>query len=485
MPNALCDKKMSFDECELAILRAAVDNAEEKIGKRTVNSPEIQQIITIVENFIKKKGLICYGGTAINNILPKEDQFYNREVELPDYDFFTPNALEDAKELADAYFKMGLTEVEAKSGQHFGTFKVFVNFIPVADITSVPKELYKTLKAESIKVAGIYYAPPNYLRMSMYLELSRPAGDTSRWEKVLKRLTLLNKHYPLSAKQCMEVDFQREMADKVHGQEIYETVKETLINQSVVFFGGYAISLYSKYMPVSLQKQLKKIPDFDVISSDPETTAEIIKERLKDINIKNVKIIKRPGISDVIPEHLQVQVGKDTIVFIYRPIACHSYNNIVVQGKLVRIATIDTMLSYYLAFLYTGRNYYDVDRILCMSKFLFEVQQKNRLQQKGLLKRFSITCYGHQETREEMRAEKSEKFKELKGKKDSPEFNEWFLTYRPIDLYSTKKKDGKEKEKEKEKKEKSNKIKSNYTKTKSNKKKTGKKTKKKDFFIFK
>lgn len=480
---ALCDKKMSFEECELTILRAAVDNAEEKIGKRTVNSPEIQQIITIVENFIKKKSLICYGGTAINNILPKEDQFYNRDIEMPDYDFFTPNALEDAKELSIVYFKAGFTEVEAKSGQHYGTFKVFVNFIPVADITSVPKDLYKRLKAESIKVAGIYYAPPNYLRMSMYLELSRPAGDTSRWEKVLKRLTLLNKHYPLSAKHCMEVDFQREMADKVHGQQIYETVKETLINQSVVFFGGYAISLYSKYMPASLQKQLKKIPDFDVISNDPETTAEIIKERLKDIDIKNVKIIKRPSISDVIPEHLQVQVGKDTVAFIYSPIACHSYNNIVVQGKLIRIATIDTMLSYYLAFLYTGRNYYDVDRILCMAKFLFEVQQKNRLQQKGLLKRFSITCYGHQESREEMRAEKSEKFKELRSKKNSREWEEWFLTYRPVDILGSKKKNDEPSQVSQvnsKTKTKTKKAKSTSSKTKKSKSKS-----KNNFFIFK
>jgi hypothetical protein len=133
----LCDKKMSFDDCELTILRAAVDSAEEQIGKRTVNSPEIQQIISIVENFIKRKSLICYGGTAINNILPKEDQFYNKEVEIPDYDFFTANALNDAKELANIYFKAGLTEVEAKSGQHYGTYKVFVNFIPVPYIALI------------------------------------------------------------------------------------------------------------------------------------------------------------------------------------------------------------------------------------------------------------------------------------------------------------------------------------------------------------
>ena len=77
------------------------------------------------------------------------------------------------------------------------------------------------------------------------------------------------------------------------------------------------------------------------------------------------------------------------------------------------------MLSFYLAFLYTNRPYYTEfsDRILCMSKFLFDVQQKNRLSQRGLLKRFSITCYGHQQSVEEMRAEKAAKYKELREKK--------------------------------------------------------------------
>ena len=69
----------------------------------------------------------------------------------------------------------------------------------------------------------------------------------------------------------------------------------------------------------------------------------------------------------------------------------------------VKVATIDTMLSFYLAFYYSSRPYYDNERILCMSQFLFTVQQKNRLQQKGLLRRFSIKCYGHQETLEGMR----------------------------------------------------------------------------------
>jgi len=285
----------------------------------------------------------------------------------------------------------------------------------------------------------------------MYLELSRPAGDVSRWEKVLKRLTLLNKHYPLKGKQCSHIDFQRQMADIKNEDKIYETVRHTLMDQGVVFFGGYALSMYSQYMPKHLRHKLEKIPDFDVLSEEPLLTAQIIKERLADVDIKNVKIIKRPGVGEIIAPHYEIRVGEDTISFIYEPLACHSYNIIKYEGYDVKIATIDTMLSFWLAFLYANRPYYDKDRILCMANFLFEVQERNRLAQRGLLKRFSINCLGHQETVEEMRAEKSEKFTELKDKRNGPEFAEWFLRYRPTD---NKTKNEKDKTKTREKKSK-------------------------------
>lgn len=457
----ICDKKMSFNECELAILRTAVDKAEERQGKKNVNSPEVKNIIGIVETFLKKKELICYGGTAINNILPKQDQFYNKDVEIPDYDFYSHNALHDAKELADIYNSNGFQEVEAKAGQHHGTYKVFVNFIPVADITYIPKELFNSIKKDSIKIAGILYSPPNLLRMNMYLELSRPAGDTSRWEKVLKRLTLLNKHYPLTAHKCYDIEFQRHMSSNNRSEEIYKTVQNTLMDQDVVFFGGYALSLYSQYMPKKTRRKLESIPDFDVLSEDPEMTSQIIKERLHDIDVKDVKIIKRPGIGETIAPNYEIQIGKDTIAFIYEPMACHSYNIINKDGYKIKIATIDTLLSFWLAFLYADRPYYDKDRILCMATYLFKVQEKNRLAQKGLLRRFSINCTGHQETVEEMRSQKAKKFIELKNKKNSKEYEEWFLRYRPSDKAEKKKTKSSKKYKNKKtnKKESKNKTK--------------------------
>ena len=104
----------TFQEKELQILRSVVDKASEKAGKKIVNSPDIQKIIKIVEDFLKASHCICYGGTAINNILPEQDKFYNKNLEIPDYDFFSPKALEHAKQLADIYYSHGYVDVEAK-----------------------------------------------------------------------------------------------------------------------------------------------------------------------------------------------------------------------------------------------------------------------------------------------------------------------------------------------------------------------------------
>jgi hypothetical protein len=442
----ICNNKMTFQECELAVLRQAVDESEKLQGAKIATSVDVQEIIKILEDFLVRKKLICYGGTAINNILPKESQFYNRDIEVPDYDFYSYRAMEDARELANIYYIAGYDEVEAKSGVHIGTYKVYVNFLPIADITQLHKTLYDKLVKEAVTIAGIKYAPPNYLRMSMFLELSRPQGDVSRWEKVLKRINLLNNYYPLKGTNCDTIDFQRglDVKDNQSSEEsIYYLVRDSFVDQGVVFLGGYGTVLYSKYMKEDQRHQVEKIPDFDVLSENPEKCAIIIQDKLNDAGYKRVKIVKHAAIGEVIPEHIEVSVNGDIISFIYKPIACHSYNKIEVSGKNVLVATIDTMLSFYLAFLYADRDYFDKDRMLCMATYLFEVEQKNSLEQKGLLKRFSLECYGKQPTIEDMRSEKAQKYKELKGSTnpvDRKEFDKLFFKYEPSSDKSLNKK---------------------------------------------
>lgn len=448
----VCKKNMKLEDCELAILRLATDKAEKKLGARALNIPDVQRIISIVEEFLKSRKLLCYGGTAINNILPVEDQFYDRGIEMPDYDFYSPNALKDAKDLSDIYKKEGYDEIEAKTSSiHPGTYKVYVNYIPVADISQMDKKLFDRLYKEALIVNDIHYAPPNFLRMAMYLELSRPAGDVSRWEKVLKRLILLNKHYPLTTDKCnMEIQRSIDNKQKTDQKKLYYTVRDSFINQGLIFFGGYANLLYSQYMPKHLKKKFKvrEIPDFDVLSKNPKDSATIVKERLEAKGFNKVKIQKQKGVGEVIAPHYEIIVDGETVAFIYEPLACHSYNKIKIKGKTVKVATIDTMLSFYLAFIYADRDYYDADRILCMADLLFTVQQKNRLEQKGLLERFSIICYGKQETLDDARAHKAEKFREFKNIKDkenNPEYLKYFFKYNPNNEKKSRKKTKKNK----------------------------------------
>jgi hypothetical protein len=146
---------------------------------------------------------------------------------------------------------------------------------------------------------------------------------------------------------------------------------------------------------------------------------------------KNVSSIKHEAIGELVPIHIEIRVSDETIAFIYEAFACHNYNTIVINKKQIKVATFDTMLNLYLAFIYTGRKYFFKDQILCMSKFLFDVEQENRLDQRGLLKRFGNECIGHQHTLEEIRGEKAEMFKKLGTNKNTKEYEMWFLKYNP------------------------------------------------------
>ena len=446
--NTICEDKMTFQECELAILRKAIDEGETKQGEMVAKNEDVKKIIGILEDFLKIKRVICYGGTAINNILPKNDQFYDKDIEVPDYDFYSNSAMDHAIELANIYNEHGYTEVEAKAGVHHGTYKVYVNFLPIADITQLHSMIFDELYEASIKIAGIRYASPDFLRMGMFLELSRPNGDISRWEKVHKRLILLNKHYPFKSNtQCDKIEFQRKMNRPLSGNsvvqkdnmtieeieaEVFTIVRDELASHGAVFFGGYACGLYAKHMKDGEKQEFAKIPDFDVIIEDSDHVALIIKEQLEQSGYTKILLIEHAEIGEIVPRHIEIKIGKESIAFLYDPIACHNYNTITVGNDMeINVATIDTILTFYLAFMYTKKLYYYKDRLSCLAEYLYDLQEDNRLNQKGLLKRFSMKCYGKQPTMEDIRAKKAQKYAEMASKKGTHEYEEWFLNYKP------------------------------------------------------
>jgi hypothetical protein len=248
-------------------------------------------------------------------------------------------------------------------------------------------------------------------------------------------------------------------------EDINDVIYNTLVDENVVFFGGVAISQYlSSKKGNKLNKEDKNldkkdknlnkgnkkldkgnnynanVTDVYVLARNPLKTANAVVTALKNINI-NAEKIYQDAIGDIIPERYDIKIKKVVVASIYKPIACHSYNAINIDGKKVFIATIETMLSFYLAFLYINNPYEVSEKMLCMSKDLLELQEKHKLDQKGIFKRYTITCYGHQPSQQEMREEKAKMYEKLKNKIGTLEYNKWFYNYKPSKVISNKQTD--------------------------------------------
>ena len=85
------------------------------------------------------------------------------------------------------------------------------------------------------------------------------------------------------------------------------------------FLGAFANKLYLKQLKSLSRSRIPSVPDFDVLSEQPEQTAKMVKENLTNMGIK--QIVKQKGIG-VAP--LRNRIGKETLMFIYEPLACHS-----------------------------------------------------------------------------------------------------------------------------------------------------------------
>jgi hypothetical protein len=189
----LCDKDMSFEECEMIVLQNAVKESENIQGEKLVNKEDTIKMLKIVTDFMFHKKLICYGGTAINNILPKSAQFYDTKHKIPDYDVYSDNALEHVKKLANIFYKQGFTNIVAKAGMHFGTYKLYVNFISILDITQMNDVIFKRLQKDADKNCRYLLLPGEFFKNEYVFRTIASNGGCQSLGKILQRLTLLNK----------------------------------------------------------------------------------------------------------------------------------------------------------------------------------------------------------------------------------------------------------------------------------------------------
>lgn len=167
-------------------------------------TPQASKAIAMTKEFISARGLVCYGGTALDYAARLQGgKIYDDEkLALPDLDFYSTDPLRDARDLADILWSAGFDETRVINALHVGTFRVDCggNHF-VADVGYCPVLAgLKTLTYESFKIVH-----PDYQRLDMHSALSfiydNPPREVvfARINKDIERFNIINALYPVPA----------------------------------------------------------------------------------------------------------------------------------------------------------------------------------------------------------------------------------------------------------------------------------------------
>jgi hypothetical protein len=205
--------------------------------KRDIDGPVIDRALEIVREFIISRKLILYGGLAIDYALRLKGANIYPDDERPDFDFFSPNNIEDAYDLADILYKQGFKDISAIRALHVQTMRVRVSFITVADISHTPQEVFDQMPTINFRSMRVLH--PNYQRIDMHLAFCFPFNNPpredvfNRFYKDIKRFNLFEKFYPIIPNKSEEQFTQRTIIINpslcaIHGFAAYALLRNSL-----------------------------------------------------------------------------------------------------------------------------------------------------------------------------------------------------------------------------------------------------------------
>lgn len=397
---------------QLEHLEHVVKEAEHRIDVTVASDPNVIKAIDCVERFLRKKHRVCYGGAAINALLPEKRRFYDPKSTVPDYDFFSPSMEDDVAELIEDLTKDGFDDITKKLSMHEGTIKVYVNFIPVADCSEMNKEMFSIVQKRAKSVDGILYCDPDFLRMLMYLELSRPRGEVSRWKKVFERLTLLNHEYPVD--ECSS-----KITTAPIDTEDRKTILEFCVKKKSVMLSPEFIELLDKDKGrTHLDTLVKTGGPLIFLSSAPEKEANDIKYMLKG----SVKVEYVKSSSDHLYNYARITRRGKPVAILYEEDSCHSYTLLKIDADSeMRVGTPDTLLHLYYGLLIFGdkrlaKSYFQT-ALECLTRKLYHISERHRANPTRFVPSFGLRCSGHQRGIAELLKLKSQRTEKKKKSK--------------------------------------------------------------------
>lgn len=324
------------------------------------------QAIPIIKKFIVSRGLIVYGGTAIDYALRLHgDNIYPDELlDIPDLDFYSPDSTKDAYDLADILYKCGYTSARTIAATYVITMRVdIIDNHFLADISYVPPKLFE--KLPYIEYDGIKIIDPVFQKIDMHSSLTFPFDNPprevifARWRKDIKRYNKLHKYYPtpdpegkiLKLSEC-KVEFKQGavLSGFAAYGAIYRTLKIVIENAKKV---GVIVDLKERENVFKISDNILTFStldeNFDLVSKDLDESADLWEIKSVTRYSPYINIMRERIEGTIVGKNIKSNLGnKVNVRVISTSDSLVSIHRIEIDKKLVTIVSIQFLLMYFL-----------------------------------------------------------------------------------------------------------------------------------------
>jgi hypothetical protein len=281
---------------------------------------KFNKLFELMRVFLKKRKIILYGGTAMNLHLPEDSKIYTEE-DFPDFDCFSLNPKKDAEELANIFSKNNYKYIEIKYAMHDGTYKLYVDFEAVLDLTKISQANHRTLMKQVVEIEGFFVTSIKHLKSAAYLELSIPKSSLFRWQKVITRIKLMESEFrnnksSFSMKNIQFISFD----DKIN--HTIDKLRSYAIENGLVLSGNDAIEYHMNDIEEkvdNVKRGLYMLTTstglFQCLSTNMKSTVEHCRKIIEKSKLKNISIKIETG--DFITPYTKIFVSyyDDTYTF--------------------------------------------------------------------------------------------------------------------------------------------------------------------------
>ena len=405
-----------FREKDIDIIKDNIDNLIKKAEMKKMKTigPFIEDYINIkkiILDFIRKKKRILYGGTAwdilIKNIKP-DDGFYG-EYDMPDIDFYSPDPINDLKDLCDLLSKGKYEYISGQNANHDESYKIFIDFHEYCNITYMPSNIFYSILY--IPIDNIKLIHPKVAMIDVLRQYNDPINSYFRLDKIFKRANILFKHYPLEVSNIKQ-DFPKLNKSNNISKYIFDYLINRSHNSKLIWIGSTALQIY---LNPSIKNNIIKFNNdtLECISSyyedDVKDIYHNIQKYYSDINKllefeNNIKIIEYQPFFQYFDKKTEFYYNNELFLTIYGNNAyCIPFNTIKYDKYNLFIGTYNVCFMYYLIkfhFQYINKdkdgsyisNY--ILYLLNKSKTKFLNDNKLTVMDESIFQDFKIECFG-------------------------------------------------------------------------------------------